>query len=135
MTPIAYAPFTSKRYSSPRARARANYGLYQQLKTECRCLDWAVTLLFYTALHLADAYLCEQDPFYRPGDHGVRDSAIGTKLRGIYEEYGVLYTCSRWARYYAEKPLPTLAQLQAIEDCEFAHIVTELGKLGVRLSE
>jgi hypothetical protein len=55
------------------AQARQNYELYQQLKQAGQHLDWAVTLLVYTALHLAEAYLAEtaSSAFDLPKGHEV----------------------------------------------------------------
>ena len=37
-------------------KARSNHALYEKLKSEATHLDWAVTVLFYTALHLVQAF-------------------------------------------------------------------------------
>jgi hypothetical protein len=41
------------------AQARHNLRLYQKLKDEGEFLDWAVTALFYTVLHLIQACLLD----------------------------------------------------------------------------
>ena len=41
-------------------QARQDYTLNQELKRRGQYLDWAVTVLFYTALHLAEACLVEK---------------------------------------------------------------------------
>ena len=40
-------------------QARANYLLYRQLRAEGQHRDWAITLLFYTALQLIQSYAVE----------------------------------------------------------------------------
>jgi len=58
--------------------------------------DWAVTVMFYTALHLIEAYLATKD--LHPVGHGVRDDYLTkmTVLKPIYQPY-------RELRHYSEK--------------------------------
>jgi hypothetical protein len=60
-------------------RARQNYDTYQRLKTSGQALDWAVTILFYAALHLVQAYFVEQavTAFDAPQTHQERTLRIG----------------------------------------------------------
>src|SRR5437588_7560509 len=89
-------------------QARDNYRLYQELKQGGQHLDWAVTVLFYTALHLAEAYLAEtiSSAFARPKGHEERSAAIRKHLPQIYGDYQFLRTRSTWARYHVQKPKP-----------------------------
>lgn len=50
-------------------------------------VDWAVTVLFYAALHYIDAYLAVQS--VHPYDHSARDNKISTNgsLNEIYNDY------------------------------------------------
>ena len=61
--------------------------------------DWAVTILFYSALHYVDAYLAVKS--YHPPDHDARDSEIENNgsLADIYKDYRRLKDRSREARY------------------------------------
>jgi hypothetical protein len=126
--------------SNPLARtyeeqAQRNYKLYCQLRDEGAHLDWAVTLLFYTALHLINAVLIETGTaFDLPRDHVDRNVAIALKLRAVYEDYRLLYRLSRTARYSPDKPKPTPALLQRYESEPFARTVGELQKRGVELT-
>lgn len=81
-------------------RARDNGRLAHCLDTQLGyCVDWAITMLFYSALHYVDAYLAGKGT--HPSDHRSRDNEvahIGT-LSGIYRDYRRLKDLSREARY------------------------------------
>ena len=64
--------------------------------------DWAMTVLFYAALHYVDAFLAHVG-FADPGGHGTRDSYISSvaQLRVIHLEYFRLKNRSTNARYRA----------------------------------
>lgn len=70
-------------------------------------LDWAVTILFYAALHYVDAILSVSG--IHPDSHTQRDDAIGTNatLLVVRSEYRVLETLSQNARYRAMNIGPT----------------------------
>ncbi|MFZ0298040.1 MAG: hypothetical protein WAM13_06790 [Candidatus Sulfotelmatobacter sp.] len=61
--------------------------------------DWAVSGVFYTALHYVEAYLATKR--IHSGSHPVRDSNINrdSVLRAIYPDYRELKDESRAARY------------------------------------
>ena len=61
--------------------------------------DWAVTVMFYTALHLIEAYLATQG--LHPTDHWVRENYLTriTALKPIYRPYRELRHYSEKARY------------------------------------
>jgi hypothetical protein len=62
-------------------QARENYRLYRRLRSDVDHLDWAVTLLFYTALQLIQAYLVETAaPYDIPRGHDERSRHIYRKL-------------------------------------------------------
>jgi hypothetical protein len=63
-------------------RARQNYDTYKRLTTSGQGLDWAVTILFYAALHLVQAYFVEQaaTAFDVPQTHQERTLRIGLTL-------------------------------------------------------
>jgi hypothetical protein len=116
-------------------QARQIFKLYNQLRDEGVHLDWAVTLLFYTALHLINAVLIETGTaFDLPRDHLDRNIAIALKLRPIYEDHRLLYRLSRTARYHPERPKPTPALLQRYENEPFARIVADAQKHGASLT-
>lgn len=115
-------------------QARSDYRLYQELKQRAECLDWAVTALFYAALHLAEAALAEHFHRSGPKSHVQRDAAIYRHLRPIYTEYDQLHTRSNWARYHPQKPKPTPELLQRYETEWFARIADHLSQLGITVS-
>jgi len=63
--------------------------------------DWAVTTLFYSAVHWIDAYLEVGGQIRHPKDHGERYREIRGNgfLRGLYPAYRELDDRSRDARY------------------------------------
>lgn len=70
--------------------------------------DWAVTVLFYAALHYVDAFLAHAG-FKYPGGHHTRDGLVNsvTQLRTISTEYFRLKNRSSSARYYSSRfPAP-----------------------------
>jgi hypothetical protein len=116
-------------------QARQNYKLYQELKQGGEHLDWAVTVLFYAALHVVQAYFVESAASEAeiPRDHVERDSAIWRELRPIVNQYSFLKTRSMWARYALDKPKPTPLLLEQYESRQFADVLSELGRLGFTL--
>ena len=85
--------------------------------------DWAVTALFYSALHYVDAYLARQG-HEDPGDHDMRDTLMRNYpvTRAVWNEYRRLKSFSRSARYYAARFKPgevtglRLGSLEPIKD-------------------
>jgi hypothetical protein len=60
-------------------------------------VGWAITIIYYSALHYVDAYLEVQS--IRPPNHEERDARVNSKLKDIYNEYRYLKHKSREARY------------------------------------
>jgi hypothetical protein len=83
---------------------RAHIAQAEHNEALCRAIggsqyaDWAVTALFYAALHLVDAYLA---PNVHPKTHTVRRGLVDTVagLRPIRDQYRELEERSRDARY------------------------------------
>lgn len=117
-------------------RARQNYQLYRKLADEGIHLDWAVTVLFYTALHLVQTCLIEMatDISQVPREHGDRRYYVSTRLNSIFRDYRLLEDLSREMRYYPDRPLPTADELRRYEQGPFARIVSELRARGVDLN-
>lgn len=67
-------------------------------------LDWAVTVLFYTALHLVDQVLYHTAQLH-PRNHFQRHQAIANtaELIAIYQDYRELEHQSRRSRYECAK--------------------------------
>lgn len=61
--------------------------------------DWAVTALFYAALHYVDMYFVAHGPPYSFPAHSKRNQAIQNQLTPIWMDYRVLLDESRYARY------------------------------------
>jgi hypothetical protein len=63
-------------------------------------LDWVVTMLFYTALHLVDQVLYQNSQLH-PRNHRQRHTAIANEpmLASIYRDYRELEHQSRRSRY------------------------------------
>src|SRR5438876_11165739 len=103
------------------AQARHNFRLYQKLRDEGEFLDWAVTALFYTALHLIQACLIDisADAFDYPRSHEQRDAFIRRKLNDIWIPYHFLQNQSTRARYHPDQPQPSLRKLQQCEADQF----------------
>src|SRR5215212_4390159 len=93
------------------AQAQHNHRLYRQLRAGGEFLDWAMTALFYTALHLIQACLIDMasDAFDYPRGHTGRDSYISRKLPSLLGDYNFLQTRCNEARYHPDKPRPTAA--------------------------
>jgi len=107
-------------------QARQNLGLHEHLAGLEAHLDWAVTALFYSALHYIDAFLLPIDP----RSHRHRNEIISRhpQLATIYRQYRLLLDRSRDTRY--ECVYPTLDQLrfyrQQLYDPIQAHMVVLL---------
>jgi hypothetical protein len=78
-------------------KARGNFAVFADLKQSGRN-DWAVTVLFYTALQLVDARFVE-NLGTKPRDHIERNTWVFRHLRPIKNRCGELYSASKDARY------------------------------------
>jgi hypothetical protein len=69
-----------------------------------RFTDWAVTGLFYSAVHYIEAYFARGNR--HSGDHRARDSEIWRdgQLKRLYEPYNELKNHSITARYLVRTP-------------------------------
>ncbi len=77
-----------------------NISFSQSLISEQRYLDWAVTGMFYAAIHYVEAYLADKN--VHSSFHSRRDSAIqqDVNLCIIYDEFSDLKNDSIQTRYY-----------------------------------
>lgn len=84
------------------AQANANKALYEELLDRPAYRDWALTVLFYAALHYVDAFLFPRNP----PDHGTRNQMVRTTplLRALYAKYRRLQERSQDARYECHDP-------------------------------
>ena len=81
-------------------RAKQNEILASKLNADIGVsVDWAVTMIFYAALHYVDAFLAGKN--LHPLNHKQRDEEIekNGSLSSIYPDYRRLKDFSRAARY------------------------------------
>ena len=81
-------------------RAKQNEVLARELpKVDGFYVDWAITVLFYSALHYIDAYLAGKNK--HPRNHQVRDEEVEANgaISDIFEDYRRLKDMSRSAPY------------------------------------
>ncbi len=79
--------------------AHANYQRYELLLAIPEHRGWACVLLFYSALHLVEAYKCVYHPDERIDGHEQRDAYIYDELFEIHAHYKAMYELSRNIRY------------------------------------
>ena len=85
-------------------------------------LDWTVTVLFYTALHYADAVLARFHSAH-PTDHQDRARQLSSpSYSSLHDSYRRLQDRSRAARYEGQTPSPD----------EFAKLEGDLHKVRSR---
>jgi hypothetical protein len=93
------------------------------------CADWAVSALFYSAVHLVDAYLATMDA--HPETHTIRGNWVARtdKLKPVYSNYEELRNRSEDARYKCRHFKP--AQVRAIRSSDHdplqEHVLRLLG--------
>ena len=114
------------------ARARQHYQSYLRLKSGGRDLDWAVVALFYTALHLVEAYFVEHHS-YPTRDHQRRRDRVGALLTPLFQHYRTLEDKSQDARYEPQLVPFTPEEVQELEDADFAPLMTGLRNRGISL--
>jgi uncharacterized protein (UPF0332 family) len=82
-------------------KAERNEAFAEHLAKNSKYTDWAVTILFYAAVHYVDAVLAVSQ--IHPEDHKERKAAIAVNdtLKCVYREYRKLETLSWNSRYFA----------------------------------
>jgi hypothetical protein len=65
--------------------------------------DWAITGMFYAAVHYVEAYLATHNPPIHSRNHNVRDSNVqaDSVLKAVYDDYRDLKNECHDARYQA----------------------------------
>jgi hypothetical protein len=91
-------------------RAKAEHNEFLANELDNPFWDWAITGLFYSALHYVEAYLATKGIHFRR--HKLRDSWIyrDAALKPIYIDYRELQTESEDARYMEIVPLTIFTQ-------------------------
>ena len=78
--------------------AKANYTLFEKLRDQ-QHWGWATVVLFYSALHLVEAYKCIHHPHLDFKGHSERNDYVFDNIRTINIGYRSLYSMSRSVRY------------------------------------
>ena len=110
-----------------RLQAKDNEDLCRRLVGSRRHLDWAVTALFYSALHYVDAAL---HPVH-PRNHAQRNHLLSRhpELRPVFPQYRLLYQRSLKTRY--ECVDPSTDEVRGLRRVVFQVLVTHVeGLLG-----
>ena len=79
--------------------AYENYQRYEKSLDQQEYLNWAIVFLFYSAVHLINAYAIAKHPNKQFHSHQERDEYVKDNLRVIYNRYDILEGASRNARY------------------------------------
>ena len=78
-------------------------------------LQWAVTCVFYAAVHYVNAYLRHfRGESSLPKTHGERDDCVWAQMRSVCHAYRRLKTDSESARYHLAQP--NMKNLKAARD-------------------
>lgn len=101
-------------------RAENNEQFYEQFNlASTPYLDWAITALFYAALHYVDATLARYPAGgLHPQSHGAREQILArdSLLRHLFSDYQELRNRSQDARYgIVDFPPAFVAMLRATE--------------------
>ena len=94
--------------------------------------DWEITTLFYSAIHLVNAYFLLATN-KKPNTHDKRKKLIESELNSIYRDYYSLECLSRKARYEPTYQNLTPEEVNKAIDCYnaiFAHVKKQLQELG-----
>jgi len=121
------------RVSRPHLKeAHTNYQRYQRFLTEPENFDWAIVLLFYSALHLVQAHAISKAKadasVIRPESQFDRDRYVANHLGSIVYEYTALRNASEDARYNLVKR--PVAEIQQFHDKCFLKIKNHMAGLG-----
>ncbi len=81
---------------------------------------WAITALFYSALHRVNAYLVQRGR--QPTSHDLRERLVARELPAIADDYLALKQRSERARYWPGVTI-TGADVQSMLDGEYQAIV------------
>lgn len=89
-----------KRIQEHIEEAQANYDRYETMLKKPADISWGLVFLFYSALHLVQAYARLNTPNDVPGDHEDRNNYVAYYMpEGIAVKYTKLYSISRQVRY------------------------------------
>lgn len=74
-----------------------NQGARRRLSASSQYLDWEITILFYSVLHVIDEYL--ESVGENPHSHHERKKMVRENLPHIYNDYRALYALCTKVRY------------------------------------
>lgn len=74
-----------------------NQGAQRYLSESSQYMDWEITALFYSVVHVIDEYLASIGK--KPHSHDERRTLVRENLRHIYRDYRSLYILCRKVRY------------------------------------
>lgn len=111
------------------AEAYANYRRYERFLNDPEEVSWAVVALFYSAVHLMQAYAHAKTPMNMPDTHEKRAVYISNQMRPIASHYRRLRTASEWARY--DMRPSDAAQTRRIHDADFKQILIYMREQGL----
>jgi serine acetyltransferase len=113
------------------AQARRNRDLFREFAARPADRDWALVFLFYSALHLVQAYAVQHRARPLPYDHESRKEFLANRaeLQELAETYAVFFHQSRMARYRLW--VPTEGELKLAEAFYYEPIRERLAELGV----
>lgn len=119
---------TSRRSREHLQEVYENYCRYQNALDRQEYLNWAIVFLFYSAVHLINAYAATKHPDRKFESHYDRDEYIKDNLKVVYARYRRLEEASRSARYDLVRY--DRSRTLRFHDEAFAGIRTELKTLG-----
>jgi hypothetical protein len=105
-------PLSNPQAQTHLEQARHNYSLFEALFHQDEYLDWAVTCLFYSALHLVHAHAEENKVLGENivHTHERRDSYVVRKFPLLWSAYNLLHRYSNEARYKPMSPSESLVR-------------------------
>lgn len=89
--------------TTPEHKAKAKHNEFFVATLQNPFWDWAVTGMFYAAVHYVEAYLATHRPPVHSRNHNVRDSNVQNDpvLGKVYDDYRELKNECHDARYQA----------------------------------
>jgi hypothetical protein len=111
-------------------QARRNYALYQQLLGSGQNLDWALTCLYYTAVHLVEAYGASRG-YAISGTPDQRKHLVGRELPAAYGGFDTLHNASSQAKY--KLAYPDAVRVQRLHDRQFEQVRKALAAVGISI--
>ncbi len=126
---------SASRFEAHLRQANSNLTFLASInKMEPDRYDWQVTVAFYAALHVVNAWLCDHGIHYR-SHHEVK-AAINpyngriTKVpHAVYQDYQTLFRLSRRARYLIDEQISDETQVAHTSDKHFGKAIRRLDQL------